>query len=232
MWPIRRLAAAALTVAACAAPITGANASEGSDDIRPAVVPATNVAGNSAGALLGDWYVNGLSLPVGESPFLPGGPSMCLNLGRGGRVLVPASGAVEMACTIKLGRPVVLVLGSADCSSAEPPPFHADTALGQALCAVKSVHDFGIRSLTVAVDGGRPVDIHTWRYAALSPQRRVVFPDDPVFGAEPGPATFVAFGFLAEIRGMGPGTHLFETTLDIGLPEGPIPFDVTFTVVA
>jgi hypothetical protein len=232
MWRIRSFAVAALGVAACAAPVTGAHGSEEGDRLRPAVVPATNVAGNSAGALLGDWYVHGLSLPVGESPFLPGGPSECLNLGRGGRVLVPASGVAEMACTVRLGRPVALVLGSADCSSAEPPPFHAVTRLGQALCAIKSVHDFGIRSLTVAVDGGPAVDIHNARFAALSSQRRVVFPENPIFGAAPGPATFVAFGFLAEIRGMGRGTHLVETRLDIGLASGPIPFDVTFTVVA
>lgn len=230
MRPIRRFAAAALTVAACAAPITGAHASEPSHGLRPAVVPATNVAGNSAGALLGDWYVNGLSLPVDVSPF-QGGPSMCLNLGRGGKVLVPSGGDTPTACTVKLGRPVVLALTSADCSSAEPPPFRAFTALGQALCAIKNVRDLGIRSLTVAVDGGRAVDIHNWRFAAFSPQRRVVFPENAVFDARPGPATFVAFGYLAEIRGMGPGVHLVETRLDIGLPQGPIPFDVTFTVV-
>jgi hypothetical protein len=235
MWPIRRFTVAVLALTVCAVPVASAQTSAGGDDLRARVVPATNVAGNSAGELLGDWYVNGLSLPVGESPF-EGGASRCLNLGRGGRVLVPQGGNTPTACTLKLGRPVVLALTSADCSSAEPPPFRAFTAVGQALCAIKNVHDLGIQSLTVAVDDGRPVDIHNWRFAALSPQRRVVFPGPPppetrpVFGAQPGPATFVAFGFLAEIRGMTVGQHEVKTLLD-SQRLGRVAFDVTFNVV-
>jgi hypothetical protein len=229
MWSIRCIVLAALAVTASAAPVTGAQASGGGDRSRAAVVPAFDVAGSSAGKLLGDWYVHNLSLPVGQSPF-EGGPSLCLDLGRGGRVLVPAGGVGPTACTVRLGRPVVLAMTSADCSTAEPPPFRAFTAIGQALCAAKNIRDLGIRSITVTVDGGRAVDIHDWRFAAFSPQRRVSFPEDAVFGATEGPATFVAFGYLAEIRGMGRGTHEVETLLDIGAPT-KIPFDVTFTVV-
>jgi hypothetical protein len=224
MRPIRRIALAALAVSALAAPVTGAEASGGGERSRAAVVPAPD-----ASTVIGDVYANNLSLPIGESPY-EGGPSLCLDVGRDERVLVPSGGTGPTECTVQRGRRVVFVLTSADCSTAEPPPFRAFTAVGQAWCAYRNVRDFGIRTLTFAVDGARPVDVHDWRFTAFSSQRRVVFPEDAVFQATPGPATFVSFGYVVEIRGLEVGTHTTRMQLDSVL-SGPVVFDATVHVV-
>jgi len=52
------------------------------------------------------------------------------------------------------------------------------------------------------------VEIHSPRFFAVSPQGHTVFAADPVFEATPGPATFVAAGWIAEIRGMNRGNHV------------------------
>lgn len=205
---------------------------------HPSVVPADRVRGNTGGRLLGDWFVENLSRPKTESPFT-GGSNLCLDVGRRGKVLIPAggvadtSGAIEMACTVKVGRPVVLVMTSADCSTAEPPPFYAATAGEQRSCAIANLKAIDIRSITVSVDGGQAVDIFRPRFLEVSPQRDVVFPEDPVFDAAPGPATFVGAAWMAEIRGLKRGAHTVEGVATYGTDDGPLvlPFVVHLDVV-
>ena len=237
MRAIGRIALAALAVMACTAPVVGADERRGGDHRRAAVVPAVNLGGNTGGQLLGDWYAQILPLPASASPF-GGTADLCLDLGRRGKVLSPAGGIdrggyLEMTCTVRVGRPVLLVMTSADCSSAEPPPFRGQTRGEQRRCVVEFLKALDITSITVSVDGARPVDIHRPRFLAVSPQRRVVFPSDPVFGATPGPATFVAAGWIAEIRGMDRGRHDVVGVLNIVLDGQPasFPFTVHFNVV-
>jgi hypothetical protein len=203
---------------------------------RTRVVPAVNLAGNSAGALLGDWYVQNLSLPASESPFM-GNADLCLDLGRKGKVLSPAGGLFTpegMTCTVRVGRPVLLVMSSSDCSTAEAPPFFGATEAEQRACAIKAITSTpeiaDVRAINVSVDGRPAVDIHSPRFFAVSPQRHVVFAADPVFGATPGPATFVAAAWVAEIRGMKRGRHVVRAVVVNG--SGPLsPFIVNFDVV-
>jgi hypothetical protein len=224
-------------VFACATPSVSANDRRGGDDHRATVVPAVKLAGNSGGELLGDWYFHNLSLPADRSPF-GGSADLCLDLGRHGKVLSPAGGIdrggfIEMSCTVKVGRPVLLVETSADCSSAEEPPFFGANAFEQRRCALDFLRGLDITSITVSVDGAPTVDIHAPRFLAVSPQRQVVFPPGAVFGAKEGPATYVAAGWIAEIRGMKKGQHVVRATLNIVLDDGPatFPFIVHFDVV-
>jgi hypothetical protein len=205
---------------------------------NPSVVPADEVAGNTGGELVGDWFVDNLSLPADASPF-GGAANLCLGLGRHGRVLAPAggiadaNGRIEMSCTVKAGRPVVMILTSADCSTGEPPPFYAATPKQQRACVVENLETAGVTSILVSVDGGRPVDVHRHRFFEISPQRHVVYPQNPVFGATPGPADFVAAAWMAQIRGMHRGQHTVES--DIAFTSNGqtavYPFVVHFTVV-
>ena len=219
------------------APAAAADQGKGSGDGRPSAVPAVNVSGSTGGELVGDWYAQNLALPADRSPF-GGAANLCLNLGRHGRVLSPAAGLpdengnLEMKCSVEVGRPVLMVMTSADCSSAEPPPFSGRTAREQRACAVNSLNKLDIRSITISIDAAAPVDIHTPRFFAVSPQRRVVFPAGPVFDANPGPATFVAAAWIAEIRGMQRGHHVVIGTLNIALDGQPatFPFTVHFLV--
>jgi hypothetical protein len=236
MWPIRCFAVAALIVTACAASVAASQASARADHRRPTVVPATNVAGNSAGELLGDWYFQNMSLPASESPF-GGSADLCLDLGHKGKVLSPAGGLFTpqgMTCTVKVNRPVLLVMTSADCSTAEEPPFFGATEAEQRECAIKAITStpeiVDVRAINVSIDGGPAVDIHAPQFFAVSPQRQVVFPEDAVFGATPGPATFVAAGWIAEIRGMDRGLHVMRAV--VVTATGPLPdFIVNFNVV-
>ena len=181
------------------------------------VVPADHVAGSSGGRIVGDWFVENLSRPVTESPF-GGSANLCLDVGHRDRVLSPAGGVqdatglIEMSCTVQVGRPVVMVMFSADCSTAEATPFFATTAREQRRCVLGLLEEFGPRSIELAVDGGRATDIHRPRFLEVSPQQRVTFPADAVFGARPGPATFVAAAWAARVRGLRPGAHTVAAT--------------------
>jgi hypothetical protein len=222
---LARLVVAVLALLAFLAPAAAADETRTSPGRHPSVVPADRVAGNTGGRLLGDWYVEILSRPAAASPG-GGTANLCLDLGRHGRVLVPAggiqdpAGKIEMSCTVKVGRPVALVMTSADCSTAEPAPFFGTTAREQRACVVGFLKPYDVRSIEVSVDGGKAVDIHRSRFFEVSPQRHVVYPEKPVFDAKPGPATFVAAGWMAEIRGMKRGTHTIEAVTTYGNPDG------------
>jgi hypothetical protein len=234
MRPIRHIALLAVAAMAMTAPVAVADGPRG--DSRARVVPAFKLAGDTAGELLGDWYVQNLSLPASQSPFA-GSADLCLNLGHRGKVLSPSGGlftAAGMTCTVKVNRPVLLVMTSADCSSAEPPPFFGRTAAEQRACAIAAItrtpEIVDVRAINVSMDGQPAIDIHSRRFFAVSPQRRVVFPPEPVFGATPGPATFVAAGWVAEIRGMDRGRHVMRAIVETA--AGPLPeFIVNFDVV-
>jgi hypothetical protein len=200
------------------------------------VVPAHRLAGNTAGQLLGDWYVQNLSLPASASPF-GGAADLCLDVGRHGKVLSPSGGLLTpegMTCTVRVGRPVLLVMTSADCSTAEAPPFVGETAAEQRACAIKAITAspdiIDLAAINVSVDGGPVVDIHDPRFFAVSPQRRVVFPEDPVFDATPGAAKFVAAAWVAAIRGMKRGQHVVRAVV-VTADGGEFPFVVNFDVV-
>jgi hypothetical protein len=164
-------------------------------------------------------------------------PHLCLDVGRHGKVLSPSGGLLTpegMTCSVRVGRPVLLVMTSADCSTAEAPPFFGETAAEQRACAIKAITAspdiVDLQAINVSVDGGPVVDIHDPRFFAVSPQRRVVFPEDPVFDATPGPAKFVAAAWVAAIRGMKRGQHVVRAVV-VTADGGEFPFVVNFDVV-
>lgn len=198
-----------------AAPVASADQGRG-DRGQPSVVPANNVAGSSGGALLGDWMGQLLAIPASKNP-LAGNDELCLRLGRNGKVISPAGGVqdangnIEMECAVPSGRPVLMVMPSGECSTAEDYPFYAKTERGQQACAVRALNSLMVTSITLQVDRGPLVEIRNDRFLAVSPQGRVVLPNDPVWG-RPGATTFAAASWIAEIRGMQPGHHVVVGT--------------------
>jgi hypothetical protein len=226
------LAALAVVATAAVSPVALADGSRGGDD-RVRVLPAFNLGGSSGGDLIGDWYAWNLALPAAHAPF-GGTADVCLDIGRRGRVLSPSGGLLSpagMTCVVRHDRPVLVVMTSADCSTAEPEPFYGRTEAEQRACAIDwAVEESGVTSIDISMDGRPAVDIHTPRYFAVSPQRFTVFNRDPVFGARPGPALFVAAGWIAELRGMDRGRHTMTAT--VSLNGAPLtPFIVHFIVV-
>ena len=235
MRPIGRICLLATVVVACVAPAAAAHRPRAVDG-SPEIAPATRLAGVPGGELLGDWYVQNLSLPASAAPFA-GTADLCLSLGHNAKVLSPSGGLLTpqgMTCTVRQNQRVLLVTASADCSSAEAAPFFGATEAEQRACAIgvltSSPEIVTITAINVSVDGQPAVDIHVPLFFAVSPQRRVVFPENPVFGATPGPATFVAAGWIAEIRGMERGQHVLRS--QTVTTAGPFPeFIVNFNVV-
>ena len=87
---IARTIVAALALTTILAPVAvGQTAPDANDHRRPSVVPASNVAGNSGGRLLGDWFVENLTLSASASPF-GGSANICFDIGHRGKVLSPA----------------------------------------------------------------------------------------------------------------------------------------------
>jgi hypothetical protein len=228
---IAMLAVLAVVATAAVTPVAVADGSRGGDE-HVRVLPAFNVGGSSGGDLLGDWYAQNLALPAAHAPF-GGSADVCLDLGRRGRVLSPAGGLLSpegMTCVVRQDRRVLIVMTSADCSTAEPPPFYGKTEADQRSCAIGWAGQQGVTAINVSVDGRPAVDIHLPRFFAVSPQRFTVFNKDPVFGATPGPALFVAAGWIAEIRGMDRGRH--DMTAIVSVNGAPLdPFIVHFIVV-
>jgi hypothetical protein len=234
MRAIPRIFVAVVALMLCMSPLAAADQGKGGNNDGPRIVPVGKIHGNTGGDLVGDWYVHNLALPAESSPF-GGKANLCLDLGRNGRVLAPAGGivendSIEMSCTVDVGRPVVLIATSADCSSAEAPPFFGSNKVEQRACVLNVLNNLlVIKSITISVDGASPVEIHQPKFFAVSPQRRVVFPQGPVFDATPGPATFVAAAWIAEISGMRPGHHVVvETPIIEGFSVPP--FTVHFYV--
>ncbi len=235
MRPIPHVALLTVAAAVALTPVAVADDSRGGRN-RVAVVPAVNVAGNSASDLIGDHFALNMALPAAHSPF-GGTANLCLSIGHRGRVLVPTGGVVvegkgiKMTCVVKVGRPVVVVMTSADCSDAEPGEFYAKGAAAQRACAIDwAVRRQGVTAINMSMDGRPALDIHTPRFFAVSPQRFTVFNKDPVFGGTPGPARFVAAGWLAEIAGMNRGRHTLTAVVSVnGVPLDP--FIVHFIVV-
>jgi hypothetical protein len=232
MRPVPTVALLAVVAVVAVTPVAVADGSRGGDE-HVRVLPAVNIGGSSGGDLLGDWYAQNMALPAAHAPF-GGTADLCLDLGHKGRVLSPAGGLISpegMTCVVKQNRPVLIVMTSADCSTAEPPPFYGETEAEQRACAIDwAVRQSGVTAINVTVDRSPSVDIHSPRFFAESPQRFTVFNQDPVFGATPGPALFVAAGWIAEIRGMDRGQH--DMTAIVSVNGAPLdPFIVHFIVV-
>ena len=187
-----------------------------------AVVPARHIAGLSGGELLGESWAARLVLPA-DNAFVGG----CQRLGRGQRVLSPVIGDDETAtCSAKPSEPVFLRFGTF-CDDVEPPPFFGADEAAQRACALAA--DESVVALRIAVDGGRPLDIHGDRFELISPQLSVLLPPDNIVGVRPQRMTFVAHAWGALVRGLCRGKHTIA--FEIVMPDGAFTVTVLVNVV-
>ena len=91
MQPIEHTVLLALVAIACTAPVAVADGRPGGDRAAR-VVPAFRLAGDTGGQLLGDWFVQNLSLPASERPVPRPLPICASDLGHRGKVLSPSGG--------------------------------------------------------------------------------------------------------------------------------------------
>jgi hypothetical protein len=202
MKSLRFTVVAVLAVALCSAPVAlagGAHKHGGGHKHGGVVATPVHkkVAGLSGGELLGEAWVQLLSVPAGTFA------GSCMPVAH--KVVSPEPDADgNSSCTIKKGTSLFIPIGS-DCSNVEPEPFFGADEAAQRECAI-AADEFFV-AISIAVDGGEPVDIRNPRFELLSPQRSVVLPEDNLLGVPPGPATFVAHGWAALIKKLRPGEH-------------------------
>jgi hypothetical protein len=221
MRHLRCAVLAIVAVALCAAPVAVAkkNANKGGGAV---VAPVRSVAGLSGGELFGEAWAKLLSNPVGTFS------GSCMPLGHKGKVLAPEPGEDFTAtCTVKPGTPLFFWFGS-ECSNVEEPPFFGETAAEQRECAV-AADEFFV-SATITVDDGPTVGFLNSRFELISPQRTVQLPPDNFLGVDPQPATFVAHGWGALVRGLRPGEHTITVTVT-DVDEFTATFTATINVV-
>lgn len=161
--------------------------------------PVRLVDGRTGGQLLGQRWYRRL-----QKPAQPTG-SLCLHLGRTGRVVVSLNG---QTCTVEQGTIILVAPLTSICSPLDPP--HATGRQGQLRCARNELRQ-SITGQTVTVDGGRTVDVRGPQFAAASPQRTVTLPKMNVYGVPPQTITFTAFGWVAVVRHLSPGLHTIST---------------------
>ena len=187
---------AVVAVALCAATGVSAHPHKHGGGV---VVPVHKVAGLTGGELLGEGWVQELSVPAGT---FSGG---CFPIGPKGKVVGGSPGDdMTLTCTIKKGTSPFIYIGS-NCSNVEPPPFYGADEAAQRECAV-AADEFFV-AISIAVDGGEPVDIRKPRFELISPQRTVVLAEDNFLGVPAGPATIVAHAWGALVKKLRPGEH-------------------------
>lgn len=208
-----------------------ASANPGGGD-RGGFVPVHQLGGASGGELIGQWWARVLAIPAAQNPIeTPDAAAVCMRLGRAGQVLAEVSGLPQTTCTMRVGMTLLIPVDLAECSTAEPDPFHGVTEAQQRTCAVGWLSQDGVRSINLSLDGGPAIDIHQPAFVEVSPQTHTVFPSDPIFGAEPGPATFVGTAYAATTRHkLHQGRHTIDAS--VVLAEGdPVTFSIIVNVV-
>jgi hypothetical protein len=225
---LRYLVPAALTVLLLTSPVAVADGGDGHGTGKPDLVPVHRLDGASGGKLLGQWWAEVLAYPAANNP-ITGGDPVCMALGKHGRVLAGAASVPTHTCTMRAGTDLFVPVSSAECSSAEPPPFFGLTEEEQQACAIDfAFADDFVTAIKLSLDGGPIVDIHRRSYQVVSPQLTTVFPPGPIFDAIPGPATFAAAGYAATPRrALRPGRHVIDG--EVVLPDGTS-FEFEFAV--
>jgi hypothetical protein len=146
-----------------------------------------------------------IQTPTPQNPFTSTN-NRCVHLAP--QLLAPmqafAPPGVSSTCTVKPGTRVFISELSAECSTAEPPPFHGDNPAELRACSrsvlLGPVADFFVHRLTL--DGANvPLTF------VQAPPQRVTVPSDNILGVPGQKALSDAAGWLAILHPMTPGTH-------------------------
>jgi hypothetical protein len=146
-----------------------------------------------------------IQTPTPENPFATTN-NQCHQLGR--QYLAPlqpfAPPGVSTTCVVKPGTRVFIGEMSAECSTAELPPFHGNNPAELAACLhdvlLGPVGDFFTHQMTL---DGQPVPTTL----VLAPPQHVTVPSDNILGVPGQEATSRAMGWVAILHPMTPGTH-------------------------
>ncbi len=185
-----------------------------------------------AGRTRGEWDAQQwqwiLSFPVDANPGLDPTGDFC-GYGQSGPVFfLPGSFSPEprdVTCIVPEGMAIFVALGSATCSTAEPPPYFGATEEELAACATAS-NDI-LTDVSVTINGQEVPDAMSYR--TVSPMFPLTFGENNLYEAPVGVANAVSDSYNIIIAPPPPGEYVIVTTLTIeGEPE---PFVGTIRVI-
>jgi hypothetical protein len=174
--------------------------------------PVVEPPGLFGGVLIGEELRQVLGLPLDVNP--ANGADTCLFAGPVLLLWTRAESAPPPVCRVRPGTPVFFYALGGDCSNVEPDPFFGATEKAQRRCILGFLRETPFDAILVRVDGGRATSIGLDRFVAVSRQRSVFLPEPNILGV-PGNrrATFVAAGYSAIVRSLGPGEHTITVTI-------------------
>jgi hypothetical protein len=122
----------------------------------------------------------------------------------------------EFTCVVAEGTAIYANTFGTECSTVEPPPFFGRTESELRECASASLEDFS--GISARINGQDVADLESYRIG--SPLFTLTFPEDNIFGLEPGVAQSVSesYGFIIAPPPPGEYDIVFSTT-DPGLPD-------------
>jgi hypothetical protein len=154
------------------------------------------VAGHSDAVWMARWWQRYLTLPIQATDCGTGqrGSAVWLEGGTSGGIGNPPP------CQLPAGRFVVVDVVTRICSTAQAPPFHADTARSLKACARKS---FPAHAKLTATLDGTPVAVHS----TASPVFSFTLKRRNLLHGKPGRGRGAAFGYSLILQPLGAGTH-------------------------
>jgi hypothetical protein len=203
MRHLRHIVLPAVVVALCVPSVASAH---GSSKVGHLLPPHARVDGLKGGEAMGQAWARAYSLPATQSPLF-GNAEPCWRMGRTGRILVGLA-FQPVPCTVKQGTPVLVWGTTNTCDTVDPEFFGADKA-AQVACNLELLA--GVESIDLTIDGGKRVNLHSRRYFVCSPQQHVQLLAPNIWGADAGPATLTACGWVAWLKDLPAGQHTILT---------------------
>ena len=189
-----------------------------------------------AGLTRSEWEVRAwqweVSMPVDVSPSIDTTGERC-GYGQSGPVFFLAGnfgpGSVEgirRTCVIAEGTAIYVNVVGTECSTVEPPPFFGRTEDELRACANASL-DRDVTEFEARINGQAVADLEAYRIG--SPLFTLTFPENNLFGVEPGVAQAVSESYSFII--LPPPLGEYEITSKVRTAGQSEPFALTFNLV-
>ena len=176
--------------------------------------------------LEGFWtYV--LQTPTPENPFTSDN-NQCHPLGQEELAPLQPFAPSSTTCTVKPGTSVFIGEMSAECSTAEAPPFHGDNEAELRACVRNDLSgDVGNFNVHTLVVDGRTVPVTV----VETPLMTVDLPPDNMLGVPAQQALSVARGWVALLHPLTPGVHQLAYTFSGMFQGAPIGESNEITII-
>ncbi len=184
-----------------------------------------------AGLTRGEWDARQwqwlVSMPVDVNPGDDTTGDRC-GYGQSGPVffVIGSGGGGNRTCVVAESTAIYVVVATVECSTVEARPFFGRTEDELRACATADM-DL-VSDVSARVNGVDVANLDTYRTA--SPLFTLTFPDNNIFGVEPGVAHAVSEGFSFVIAPPPPGRY--EITWLVSYPDGPLGGSATVIVEA